>query len=130
MGNNSVNVVLLEDNEDLRFLFKRLLSVELDVDALCVPSVNDLKSHADQVLQAKVVFLDVNLGEGVPTGIDAFAWLAENAYRGSVFFLTGHARHHPLVQAAAATGIQVLEKPVKSTELLAIVSDLGAETKS
>jgi hypothetical protein len=38
-----------------------------------------------------------------------------------VLFLTGHARSHPGVCSAAATGASVLQKPIGAAQLLALV---------
>jgi FixJ family two-component response regulator len=117
----SVNVVVLEDDEDLQAVMKYLLTTVAGIEVRCFGSVAQLTTHADEVLDARLVFLDVNLGEGKPSGIDAHNWLKQRSFGGESVFLTGHARHHPLVAQATRLGARFLEKPVDADELIAIV---------
>ena len=71
-----------------------------------------------------LALLDINLGAGVPSGLDAYRWLKDNGFPGRTVFLTGHARSHPLVrEARELTHVQVLSKPIESAVLLALVRD-------
>lgn len=99
----------------------RLLESRLKVQCLTVGSVDELKTAGAAVLATRLVILDVNLGFGRPTGLDAYEWLRASKYEGKVFFLTGHARNDPLVKRAAASGARVLEKPFEADALVDLV---------
>lgn len=119
-------VVFLEDNKDLQILLTRLLKVKLNLDCLCFSHFHDLKIHAKDVLLRKVTILDINLGPNEPSGLDAYQWLKENAYQGRILFLSGHASSNPLVLAARTNGVEVLEKPLRSNHLLALVQSASS----
>ncbi len=120
------DALVLDDAADMRCLVGQMLQRFTGAHCLELASVAELKAASVQVLAAKVAIIDINLGEGQPSGLDAFHWLREQAYRGRVYFLTGHARHHPLVVAASGMGAVVLEKPIRSAQLAAMVrSALG-----
>jgi len=111
-------VLVLEDDEDLRAVMCDLLRVSCHADCVDVRSFAELLAHRDDALRCNTALLDVNLGAGVPSGIDAYRWLRDNGFAGSISFLTGHARAHPLVQEASdIAGVRVLEKPI-SVEVL------------
>jgi DNA-binding NtrC family response regulator len=114
-------IVFLDDNEDLRELLPALLETALGVECLTFASVIDFENHSDQVLDAKVAILDINLGLDVPDGVDAFNWLMERGFRGKILFFTGHARANPLVALAEKDGARILEKPIHPDKLVAAV---------
>jgi DNA-binding response OmpR family regulator len=70
--------------------------------------------------------LDVNLGAGQPSGIDAYRWLREHSFPGRIVFLTGHATTSPEVIAARSHGQTVLEKPIDIVKLGALVTGAPA----
>jgi CheY-like chemotaxis protein len=106
-------VLVLEDDDDLRAVMRDMLRVTCHADCVDLGSYDELVEHRDEVLACDAALLDVNLGSGMPSGIEAYQWLRDNGFRGAISFLTGHARAHPLVQQASAIdGIDVLEKPV------------------
>ena len=89
---------------------------------LAVRSYDELVQHQAEALGCKVAVLDINLGEGRPSGIEAYRWLKSHAFSGKVFFLTGHARSHPLVVEADRIGAaQVIQKPVDLETFLALI---------
>jgi hypothetical protein len=49
---------------------------------------------APKVLNCTLAILDVNLGAGNPSGVDAYRWLKQERFVGRVVFLTGHT-HRP-----------------------------------
>jgi FixJ family two-component response regulator len=116
-------VLVLEDDADLRFILRELLSlmgVEKCVDA---GSLEELQRQRDEALGCELALLDINLGAGVPSGLDAHAWLKQKGFSGKIVFLTGHAHYHPLVrQALELSNVQVLSKPIESKVLMALVS--------
>jgi len=80
---------------------------------LGVSTYEDLLGHRDEVLRSRLVILDINLGAGVRSGVDAHRWLRSQGFPGSIVFLTGHARTHPeALEARKLSGVRVLEKPV------------------
>lgn len=117
----SAGVALLEDNIDLRMLLELLLKTQFDLPCLTYASVDDLIAHKDDVLKTDVIFLDVNLGVGAPSGVDALHWLREHSYLGKIFFLSGHARGNPLLFGAEYADIPILEKPVPAKDLERII---------
>lgn len=100
--------------------------IELLGPAECLQSASyeEMVRYGEAALACDVALLDVNLGPGVPSGIDAHRWLHERGYRGQVVFLTGHARTHPLVVAARQLpNVRVLEKPVPASLLEDLARD-------
>ncbi len=72
-----------------------------------------------EVLAADVAVLDINLGSGQPSGIDAYDWLMSENFGGRLLFLTGHAHAHPLVaRAERLRRATVLDKPLDGQVLL------------
>src|SRR5579862_5380074 len=58
--------------------------------------------HREEALGSRLAILDVNLGPGCPSGLDAHSWLAAEHFSGRIVFLTGHAQSYPLVERAGA----------------------------
>jgi DNA-binding response OmpR family regulator len=123
-----LKIVFLEDNEDLLFLFKTLTERHFQANVSCFRSAPDFMASPSDVLSADLIVLDVNLGGGEKNGIDAYRWLQEKSFKGKIFFLTGHAESHPLVQKALEFGCQVLSKPLDVDKLKAILA-LGQYAK-
>jgi DNA-binding NtrC family response regulator len=121
MTNHRTRIVFLDDNEDLRDLMPTLLETTLGVRCLSFGNLTDFQKHADEVLEAGVAILDINLGPNVPDGVDAFNWLMQRGFRGKILFFTGHARANPQVALAERNGAQILEKPIHPDKLVAAV---------
>jgi FixJ family two-component response regulator len=118
-------VLILEDDEDLRAVMRYLLRVACRVDCLDVASFAELLAHGEEALGCTTALLDVNLGAGQPSGIDAYRWLRDSGFRGPINFLTGHARTHPLVeQAGDIEDVRVLEKPIAVDVLQKLACDV------
>jgi DNA-binding NtrC family response regulator len=117
----SPGIVFLDDNEDLRELMPAILKATLDVDCLAYGSLTEFQNHPDDVLHASVAILDINLGNDVPDGIDAYHWLRDHGFGGKVLFLTGHARTSPQVALAETKGAEVLEKPLHPDQLMLFI---------
>ena len=111
-------IVFLDDSEDLRELMTVLLESKLEVECKGFGSLMEFESHSNEVLQARVAILDVNLGPNVPDGLDAFHWLVNHGFRGNILFFTGHARMNPQIAEAVGNGIEILEKPIDPISLL------------
>jgi CheY-like chemotaxis protein len=115
-------VLVLEDDEDLRAILCELLALAGVEDCLPVGSLEALRRRREEALGCELALLDINLGAGVPSGLEAYQWLRESGFQGRTLFLTGHARSHPLVrQAHELTHAQVLSKPIDAEALLALV---------
>ncbi len=115
-------VFLLDDDADLRESVVAVLRVMMDSDCVAAASVAEMMEQQEAVLACTVAILDINLGSGRPSGLDAFRWLRARSFAGAIAFLTGHARHHPLVAEAYRIGeVQVLEKPIDFRQLAAIL---------
>jgi DNA-binding response OmpR family regulator len=115
-------VLFLDDNEDLRELMPILLKTALGLDCICFGNLAEIQRHEQEVLEAKLAILDINLGPFVPDGIDAFHWLKAHGFRGKILFLTGHARNNPRVKSAEINGAKLLEKPLHPDQLVAYVA--------
>jgi FixJ family two-component response regulator len=122
MGVDVQRVLVLEDDDDLRTLLCELLVASGAEACVSAPSFAAMVRQKEQVLGCGLALLDVNLGSNLPSGLDAYHWLRENGFTGRIVFLTGHARHHPLVrQAHELAQVQVLSKPVDARVLMALV---------
>jgi len=109
-------ILILDDDDDLRESVADALGI-FGGACLALPSVAAMVDARQAVLACQVAILDVNLGPGLPSGIDAFQWLREQAFGGDIVFLTGHAPSHPMVEGALKLGARVLRKPISTTEL-------------
>ncbi len=117
-------VLVLEDDDDLRSLLCELLVGSGAKACVSANSFEVMVRHKEQVLGCGLALLDVNLGSRAPSGLDAYHWLRENGFAGRIIFLTGHARHHPLVrQAHELAHAQVLSKPVDAKVLMSLVKE-------
>jgi len=113
-------IALLEDDEDLRESVVEVFGM-LGRKCLALASVEAMKQAQKDVLACGCIILDVNLGEGEPSGVEAHDWLRQQQFGGRIVFLTGHASSHPLVARASKLGEPVLEKPISAPELTALV---------
>src|SRR3954466_5014529 len=115
------SILLLDDDADLRDAVGDLLGL-FGARCLALPSVAALQAAEKEVLACKLAILDVNLGDGQPTGIDAYEWLRSRGFAGTFVFLTGHAASHPGVPRAAALRARRLAKRVESADLRELAS--------
>ena len=78
--------------------------------------------HGDEALGCTVALVDVNLGVGQPSGIEAYRWLIDHGYRGRIVFLTGHARVQTMVEEAVRSGTaEVVQKPASLKTLCGLI---------
>lgn len=117
-------VLVLEDDADLRELLGEMF-VALGAPA-CVTAGSleelQLDPHA---LGCDLAILDINLGPGRATGIDACRWLVERGFQGEIVFLTGHASSHPLVvEAAEILQARIFAKPLEASRMEELVRGL------
>lgn len=121
------DVVFLDDDDDLRDLFREAMSLFVHRTCLCLASFAELAQSRDAVLGAKLAVLDINLGPDGPSGIDAYRWLRTQGFDGRVAFLTGHASTHPLVaEAKRMNDVEVLEKPLPIATIIALAGGQSA----
>ena len=119
-----LRVLVLDDDRDFCELLEAFLESSTGVECVAVHSLDELTHRHEDALSCDLAILDVNLGPGAPSGIDALAWLRAKAFAGRIVFLTGHARRHLLLgDEAERAGLKVLEKPVDAGTLLALVKD-------
>ena len=123
----AAKVLLLEDDADQLEVLAILLSLECGRESVLARSYDELTHLGDATLACELALLDVNLGPEQPSGLDAYRWLRERGFTGRICFLTGHARHHPLVVAAMRMGdVRVVEKPIETADLRRLVEGDGA----
>lgn len=115
-------VLLLDDDPDLRFAVCEVVELMASRPCLAVASFDEMVAAEKDVLECSVALLDVNLGAGQPTGIDAYRWLVSHAFSGRLYFFTGHARLHPLLAEIEKLGaVQVLPKPLDVDRLMEVI---------
>jgi DNA-binding NtrC family response regulator len=115
-------VLLLDDDDDLLGALQQGIDEEGGWSCVAAHNLAELEALEAQVRGCRVAILDINLGAGLPSGIDAYRWLQQKQFGGRVIFLTGHARSHPLVQEARRVeGATVHQKPLGLDELLQLL---------
>jgi DNA-binding NtrC family response regulator len=118
-------VLVLDDDDDLRETLAELIEL-FGYRCVSAASLAQVVTQRDAALGCDLAILDINLGPGEPSGIDVYHWLKHEHFAGTVLFLTGHARNHPLVRAACQVGARMLEKPISATELRFLLDRGGA----
>jgi DNA-binding NtrC family response regulator len=115
-------VLLLDDDPDLRTILGELFNSN---GATCfgVGSLEEMRELGAKGLSCDIAILDINLGAGRPSGLDAYRWLQAQSFLGRIVFLTGHARSFHGVAEAHALGVKVLEKPVSTAGLVNLLSE-------
>lgn len=113
----AAKIVILDDSADLRAIMTLLIKSKLHEDCFSVAKMSEVIANKEVILASQLAILDINLGEEEPSGVDVYNWLKENAFKGKVFFLTGHARSHPLVAKACDSGAQVWSKPIVTDDI-------------
>jgi DNA-binding response OmpR family regulator len=114
------HILLIDDDDDLRDAISDLIGL-FGARCLALPSLEALAADSHKALRCRLAILDVNLGDGQPSGVEAYEWLRAQGFAGRIVFLTGHAASHPAVARAATLGVQVLAKPIESAELRALL---------
>jgi len=122
------SVLLLEDDSDLRMMMCELFDSS-GARCLGVGSLRELKElGANGRLSFDLAILDVNLGSGQPSGLDAYRWLRDQSFAGRILFMTGHGRAFAGVADAHAVGVEVLQKPVSVDDLLRLLCETPGTT--
>jgi FixJ family two-component response regulator len=115
-------VLLVDDDEDLRAAVGECLLAAGARACLSMASLAELQAHEADVLRSGLAILDVNLGDGLPSGIDVFHWLRDHGYAAPIVFLTGHASSDPRVAAAGSMpNTRVRLKPVSIETLVELL---------
>jgi FixJ family two-component response regulator len=115
-------ILFLDDDGELRRAMSALIQDVTGRKCLALTSLDQMRTNREFVLTSALAILDVNLGPGQPSGIDAYTWLLAEKYAGKIVFLTGHAANHPLVERAAQMdGVRVFHKPVDMQELAEMI---------
>lgn len=117
-------LAFLDDDPDVRDALRDLAQEALGVECLTFGSLEELGQQRERVLASRVALLDVNLGPGQPSGLDAYVWLKAQGYTGRVVFLTGFSERHPIISSIRRMGdAYVLMKPVSSSQLATLLNE-------
>jgi CheY-like chemotaxis protein len=115
-------ILVLDDDPDLTLVMSDLIRALSGRGTVVAHSLAELQTRGHEAIACDLALLDVNLGYGEPSGVDAFEWLRQSGFRGRVYFFTGHAGDHPLVrQASSIPGTSVVSKPIGMAELDALL---------
>jgi DNA-binding response OmpR family regulator len=115
------SVLVVDDDEDLREILSDLFVTTAGSGVVTARSLAEVQRHAARALACDVALLDVNLGEGEPTGVEVCGWLRAHGFSGEVIFLTGHANSDPrVIEASRTAHAKLLSKPISVDALIAI----------
>jgi len=121
MGVPIDSVLVVDDDEDLRETVSEVFRFAGVERRVLAASLTEVERQAEAALASALAILDVNLGEGEPTGVDVSRWLRERGFAGTIVFLTGHAASDTRVVAAAAVpNTRIVAKPISLSGLLAL----------
>jgi FixJ family two-component response regulator len=105
-------IFLVDDDADLRDTMSDLIALRGIGCCLGVGSLAEARAHVTGAQRCSLAILDINLGEGAPSGVDVYRWLAQLGFPGRVVFLTGYGADDERVQEAMRFGLQILTKPI------------------
>jgi FixJ family two-component response regulator len=115
-------VIFVDDDQDLLDAMREFLELAKLATCVVAGSLDELKQQRQQALDCALAILDINLGDGAPSGVDVFHWLRTQGFASEVVFLTGHAADHPLVVEATRLGpCRILSKPIEIEELQGLI---------
>jgi DNA-binding response OmpR family regulator len=116
------SVLIIDDDEDLRLSVSDVMAAAGVRRRVLAASLAEVQRQAETALACRLAILDVNLGEGEPTGVDVSRWLRQHGFTGAIVFLTGHAASDPRVIAAAAVpNTRIVTKPFSFAGLVELV---------
>lgn len=110
-------VLICDDDADLIEVTDEFFR-DRGIDCVTAHSFDEVVSRRDEALECSLAILDVNLGFGLPGGVDVFRWLQRERFGGSVVFLTGHATTDPELAGTRTLGMPILAKPVSPDTLI------------
>lgn len=115
---------MLEDNLAMCKLMEKMIS-NMGVTKISIfNSYSDLTKLSKDQLNFDIAFLDVNLGIGQKSGIDAFDWLIANDFKGTIIFLTGHAGSYEILKKISChPNVHLLDKPAEITKIQSYICD-------
>ncbi|MGE0631707.1 MAG: response regulator [Pseudobdellovibrionaceae bacterium] len=117
-------VLIVDDCEDMLAIEKIFIERHCDSKAITANSFDELKKLGDKIFKCKLAFLDINFGEGQPSGLEIYKWLRENGFSQPIFFLTGHAQNSELVREAHRLGQgALLTKPIVPALFTKLIQD-------
>ncbi len=118
------SIFLLDDDLDLAQAMSQLIEILKKIHCFYALSFAQMEQQSAAVLLSSLCILDINLGMGKPSGIDAYNWLRQKDFKGKIVFFTGHASDHPLVKKVAKLeNVQILSKPLDIAALNRIIDD-------
>jgi DNA-binding response OmpR family regulator len=118
------SVLVVEDDDDLREILSELLLDEGVRHCVKAKSLAEVETNAHDALGAGLAILDVNLGNGQPTGVEVCRWLRAHGFTGPIVFLTGHAASDARVaEALAMPNTRVLAKPIATDVITQLVAN-------
>jgi DNA-binding response OmpR family regulator len=115
-------ILLVDDDADLRETMSDLIALRGLGSCVGVGSLAEAKQHAVRAQRCSLAILDINLGEGAPSGVDVYRWLVRAGFPGRVVFLTGYGDDDPRVEEANRIGLQILTKPISAGLLCSLTT--------
>jgi ActR/RegA family two-component response regulator len=116
------DLLIVDDDEDLRAAIGEIAEALAGRQWVGAASYDELVALGPRAVECGLAIIDLNLGAGSPSGVDALAWLRKNGFRGRAVFLTGHARSHPDVERAHELGdVRILAKPLGIDAMLSLI---------
>jgi DNA-binding NtrC family response regulator len=123
-------IIFVDDDRDLLDAMRDVLECSKLATCVVAGSLDELKRQRQQALACTMALIDINLGDGAPSGVDVFHWLRYGGFTSEVVFLTGHAADHPLVVEASRIGpCRILSKPIEIDELERLVRETGIKDR-
>ncbi|MGZ3697478.1 MAG: response regulator [Bdellovibrionota bacterium] len=119
-------ILLVDDDENLLNSMAEFFEMALGVICLRFHGLHEIIARGGEALEPDVfaAILDINLGLGDPSGIDVYRWLRDRNFPGTIVFLTGHAKDHPLVkQVAQIEGVKIFEKPMGIDGIISMIEE-------
>jgi ActR/RegA family two-component response regulator len=110
-------ILLVDDDADLRETMIDLIGLRGLGICIGVGSLAEVQTHAARTHRCSLAILDINLGEGAPSGVDVYRWLVQLGFAGRIVFLTGYGADDPRVQEAIRIGLRILTKPISVSVL-------------
>jgi DNA-binding NarL/FixJ family response regulator len=115
-------VLLVDNDPDVLESLRDLITFLGGGPCIALSGMAELERVGARALACELAILDINLGPGMPTGIDICTCLRAHQFPGRIVFLTGHGQGDPLVQRACQLRhARVLRKPIGLAELSALL---------
>jgi DNA-binding NtrC family response regulator len=119
-----VSVLFVDDDLDLRDAMRDIFDYLGGVPCVLAASLGELQAQPSAALECRLAIVDINLGDGQPSGVDVVQWLRGHGFRGKIVFLTGHGQGDPhLATAANVADTKILSKPLAADDLARLLDD-------